>query len=498
MEDASFAAIKSFYGFLVNLNHRITKRSVSSTTLMSINALMLPRPFWNYRKIASLILRDFAFLALTCSFFSHLLFSAAVGFPDGELHARLKKYEIVSTRLTSFTDTVISEILQKVQMHSNWRTTCSMEMVTDIGRVPVFIKTIPLTKREVQSERSTENLFDLPLYYQYGVGSAGFGVWRELSAYLMSTNWVLTGECQNFPLVYHWRVLAQSPPLITSEQKADLERRFIYWEQSIAIRTLLVEKQNASSVMVIFMECIPETLETWLNNKFAETGKISDSDITMVDTNLKDITTFINSRGLLHFDMHFRNILTDGKRLYLADFGLATSLSFQLSAAELEFFEHHSNYDRSCNAMHLVNWLVIHLFGEEKVDAALQEYANGLKVKEFTPLINSMITRYTPAAIIMNDFFRKLRNEKKTTPYPGAALDEIFRQLKNEGYAATSLGQHRGLYGIKPGLLWETISKRGVRLREAISSLASAAYLLFFSHALANRPTKRKPPEIPI
>jgi tRNA A-37 threonylcarbamoyl transferase component Bud32 len=32
----------------------------------------------------------------------------------------------------------------------------------------------------------------------------------------------------------------------------------------------------------------------------------------------------MNSNGLMHFDAHFQNILTDGQRLYLADLGLSS------------------------------------------------------------------------------------------------------------------------------------------------------------------------------
>ncbi|MFF2503082.1 hypothetical protein ACFVTY_06840 [Streptomyces sp. NPDC058067] len=49
----------------------------------------------------------------------------------------------------------------------------------------------------------------------------------------------------------------------------------------------------------------------------------------------------MNSRGLLHFDAHFQNILTDGRRLYFADFGLALSSRFDLSPSEAGFFERH-------------------------------------------------------------------------------------------------------------------------------------------------------------
>ena len=46
---------------------------------------------------------------------------------------------------------------------------------------PIFVKKVPLTDLERQPENvmSTANLFNLPLFYQYGVGSAGFCSWRE-------------------------------------------------------------------------------------------------------------------------------------------------------------------------------------------------------------------------------------------------------------------------------------------------------------------------------
>lgn len=46
---------------------------------------------------------------------------------------------------------------------------------------------MPLTDVELRPEnvRSTANLFGLPTFYQYGVGSAGFGARRELAVHLM-------------------------------------------------------------------------------------------------------------------------------------------------------------------------------------------------------------------------------------------------------------------------------------------------------------------------
>jgi len=60
-------------------------------------------------------------------------------------------------------------------------------------------------------------------------------------------------------------------------------------------------------------------------------------------------------------DGHFDNMRTDGKRIFLSDFGLATSPHFDLSAAERDFAERHATHDDGYAAMRLVNWLVTDL-----------------------------------------------------------------------------------------------------------------------------------------
>jgi hypothetical protein len=70
--------------------------------------------------------------------------------------------------------------------------------------------------------RSTANLFGLPTFCQYGVGGPAFGAWRELAAHTMTTNWVLGGQYQGFPMMYHWRVLPDTAAL--PQGFADVER----------------------------------------------------------------------------------------------------------------------------------------------------------------------------------------------------------------------------------------------------------------------------------
>ncbi|MGA4844917.1 hypothetical protein ACOBQB_00960 [Streptomyces sp. G5(2025)] len=54
----------------------------------------------------------------------------------------------------------------------------------------------------------------------------------------------------------------------------------------------------------------------------------------------------MNACGLLHFDAHFENILTDGRQLFFADYGLAISSRFELAQGEADFFDQHRTYDQ--------------------------------------------------------------------------------------------------------------------------------------------------------
>ncbi len=120
--------------------------------------------------------------------------------------------------------------------------------------VLIFVKQVPLNEIEgkPQNIQSTANLFYLPLYYQYGVGSGGFSVWRELSAHAMTTGCVLAKESQNFPLMYHWRILdsfQEKKPFDEDE----FNNHVTYWENSLEIGQRVKANQQALSNVVIFI-----------------------------------------------------------------------------------------------------------------------------------------------------------------------------------------------------------------------------------------------------
>jgi hypothetical protein len=227
----------------------------------------------------------------------------------------------------------------------------------------VFVKRIPLTdlERRPENVRSTANVFGLPAFCQYGVGGPGFGAWRELAANVMTTNWVLTARSEAFPLMYHWRVLPGAPPV--ADEHADVDRTVAYWGGSSAVRERLHAVAQASASLVLFLEYIPQNVADWLAGRLAAGDEAVTAAAARLERRLNAGVAFMNANGLLHFDAHFRNVLTDGQRLYFADLGLATSRRFDLSAAESDFIVQNAGHDRCYVVMQLINWLVTKVCG---------------------------------------------------------------------------------------------------------------------------------------
>lgn len=72
-----------------------------------------------------------------------------------------------------------------------------------VGRAKIFVKRIPVTALEFANPFSTQNLYDLTMFYNYGAGSVGLGVFREWVPQIKTTNWVLEGATEHFPLIYY-------------------------------------------------------------------------------------------------------------------------------------------------------------------------------------------------------------------------------------------------------------------------------------------------------
>lgn len=275
--------------------------------------------------------------------------------------ARVHRHDRVASALAARDDRQLAESLGRARVLGSGIGGDSA--LLDVEGVPVFVKRVPLTDLELRTGnvRSTANLFGLPPYSQYGIGGPSFGGWRELAAGVMTTDWVLAGRTAAFPLLHHWRVLPGAPP--PGDEHADVEAVVRYWHGSPAVRERLRAVERATTSLVLFQEFIPHSLDGWLATRLAAGQDATPAAAAMIESCLLSDVAFMNDQGLMHFDAHFGNLLTDGDRLYIADLGLATSPRFDLSAREAEFLEHNRTHDLAYAMMRLVNWLVIHVCG---------------------------------------------------------------------------------------------------------------------------------------
>jgi hypothetical protein len=291
--------------------------------------------------------------------------------------------------------------------------------VIDVDGTKVFVKKIILTDVELTADYhgSTANVFALPTFCQYGLGSPCFGAWRELQASLKASTWVQAGESTHFPLVYHWRVLPRLARPLSPKQRDWLRRKVEFWDHTEAVRRRLESMAAAPSSIVLFLEYVPETLNSWLAARVADQPPDAlEGAILGYREQLRAAAAFMNQHGMLHFDLHFDNVLTDGERVYFADFGLAMCAEFQLSPTERAFFETHRLYDRAYLDWATLNWLAPR--GELLVA---------------TPAVSRLVDRCAAVADIMQGFLKTLWDVSKATPYPAAELDEALAADANGG-----------------------------------------------------------------
>jgi hypothetical protein len=323
---------------------------------------------------------------------------------------RLTNYASLSNTLARLTDEELAALVAKAPpVHAG---VGGRSVVLTIDSTPIFVKSIALTDLERREEHrlSTANLFDIPLSCHYGLGGPGFSAWRELAATLIANGWVLSGACANFPLLYHWRVLP-------SEHREELDGDVDFWIASPAVRARLAALRDATAHVVLFCEYIPQNVLEWLSEQVHASEEAAETAIAFVDAHLAPTIDFMNARGLTHFDTHFENIMTDGRRFCVGDFGLALSLDFELTGDEVEFVARHRRYDHGRAAVGYVHCLSAACFGREQWQGNLRAF---LKTAQppVPPAVAAAIRRQAPLALAFLEFSRKLREEDKQTLYP--------------------------------------------------------------------------------
>ncbi|MFE7509063.1 protein kinase family protein [Promicromonospora sp. NPDC057488] len=344
---------------------------------------------------------------------------------------RLAAHDAVSAALARTSDGALRELLGAAAPIGSG--IGGATRVVEVEGAPVFVKQVRLTDLERRPEHvgSTANLFDLPVFCHFGVGTIGgpgFGAWRELAVHTMTTDWVLAGEHEGFPLMYHWRVLPDAGhPL--PEELADVERAVAYWGGGPQIRDRIEALEQSPASIVLFLEYVPQTLHTWLDEQVRVGAETAERACAMVDAELAAGVAFMNTRGLLHLDTHFQNILTDGERLFFADYGLAISSGFELTPGEAAFLAEHEGYDRDYAATYLVNWLAVAVYGyaPDERRAFVRACAEGVAPEDVPAAVGELLLRDAPVAAVVGDFHRRFQRESRTTPYPLAALGRLDR-----------------------------------------------------------------------
>lgn len=296
--------------------------------------------------------------------------------------------------------------------------------VVDVDGVVVFAKSVPITERELAHAHSTANLFDLPLACQYGMhplAGPGFGAWRELAANMVVTEGVLAGEAESFALLHHWRVLPGRPPLADEHRHVDAV--VAQFGGDPAVRTRFAEPAAARSSLVLFLEHVPDPLLDRLN-----VDPVGSAE--RFERQLVAAVAFLRDRELLHLDGHFGNMRGDDERMYLVDFGLATSPRFDLSDAERDFVARNVGHDADYASMRLVNWLVTTVCGVPlpatggpvERNAYVRRCAAGVVPRDVPPVVAGILARHAAAAARMNDFCWRLVDGDVHAQYPGPGV----------------------------------------------------------------------------
>ena len=255
------------------------------------------------------------------------------GVSSGAGIERRRAHTAVGDALGDLDDRSLRKLVERSQ--PAWRPWGGSHSIVVEGH-PVFVKRVPVTDLELGEYGTTRNIFELPLFYCYGVGSAGFGAFRELAIHQKTTQMVLSGSAEGFPVLHHHRVLTKSeavPPF-----PMDLDGYVGYWNDNQAVRRFIEARQAAGHELWLFAERLPHVVDDWYPSNQDRSNEIVEA--------LCDVAVSLLEHGIVHFDAHFGNALTDGHTFYLADFGLAIDADFDLDVEERRFLDRHRHYDQ--------------------------------------------------------------------------------------------------------------------------------------------------------
>ncbi len=357
---------------------------------------------------------------------------------QNSLADRKKRYFQLSSQIAQLNNAQLLALFNDHEPRMGW----GMNHTIQVGEAAVFVKRVPITDLEYHNLFSTKNLYDLPTYYNYGIGSAGFNVFRELMAHLKTTHWVLDGAIDTFPLMYHYRIMPFSGWRVDVDM-AQHQKYVEYWGNNANIGNYVLGRTKANYELVLFLEYVPYVLATWLPEHSGQCEQPL--------TDLFKTIDFLRKQGVVHFDAHFNNVLTDGDRAYLTDFGLVLDRSFLLTKKEEDFFTEHLFYDYGVIIFSL-GAVVSSLYGlcpepdrlkiKQKYSIAedfkpheirsvllnnIEQISMDGMIKLDSTYVSAMV-KYCNMIAVLQDFFIHMgENQQKNTGFPGAKLQKLLQ-----------------------------------------------------------------------
>lgn len=297
-----------------------------------------------------------------------------------------------------------------------------------IGETTVFVKQLPLTGSEEADPTATAIRLRLPFASHYGIGSPTHGVGRELAAHQATTGWVHDGAADFFPLLLGWRVIDLKCESDLHEFDGDApQRRWgTHWPE---VQRKLTAMKDATKSMVLFLEYVPETLGAWLRSSLAAgTGATVFPDVV---AQVIDATTWMETQGFQHFDVHPGNILVHEGRLLFTDFGLALYCGFELTPEEEASMVTHAGFDRDTSLMHLFHWVLFelgHTSGPQRMEllraAAADPASPALDpVRVALGEGADLIALHAPVAVYITEMFSILMRDASATRYNSTSGD---------------------------------------------------------------------------
>ncbi len=339
--------------------------------------------------------------------------------PDAASAARLASHAAAKAALAQVDDETLCRLLADAAAQDSGH---GIIQLPD-GGAPAFAKLLPLSDVEADEGQrlATRNLFELPCFYQYRLGSLGFGAWRELAAQELTTSWVRSGSFSAVPLLHGWRVLPVKSAIEDDRAEVSL------WGGDLTIARRIEANRSSTRSLVLFMEPYPQTFAAWLGERLADPRGLAVRPHDL-EASLLAIVEAMNTRGLLHMDAHLENFLTDGETLVLGDYGLATAQAFDLSPEEEHFLETHASFD-SCTAITgLVQAFVARYDQRAEWHDALREVAAGNHVsRDVMPEpVRRYLAQRAPVALTMHEFYVQLLADLSGAEFPAQALERAL------------------------------------------------------------------------